>query len=128
MKYICLGYMNEDQASQMSEDELREFMKACFVYDKELMAQGIWKGGEGLQPASDGAALRWAANDVLITDGPFIESKEHIGGILIIEARDLNHAIRILSAHPSLKLGKGACSWEIRAAADLSAMMASVGE
>ena len=59
----------------------------------------------------------------MITDGPFVETKEQLGGILILEAADLNHAIRFMSAHPSLRLGRGGGSWEIRPAADLTAML-----
>jgi hypothetical protein len=60
---------------------------------------------------------------VPVTDGPFAETKEQIGGIMILEATDLNHAIRLLSNHPSLRLGRGSNSWGIRPAADLNVLM-----
>ena len=123
MKYICLGYMNEEVWETLSESERNTFMDECFNYDKELRENGHFAGGEGLQEARNAATLRWYSGKVSVTDGPFAETKEQIGGIMILEATDLNHAIRLLSKHPSLRLGRGASSWEIRPAADLSALM-----
>lgn len=123
MKYICLGYMNEEVWETLSEAERNAFMDECFGYDKELRENGHFVGGEGLQEARNAATLKWRGGKVTVTDGPFIESKEQIGGIMILEATDLNHAIRLLSKHPSLRMGRGASSWEIRPAADLTGMM-----
>jgi hypothetical protein len=123
MKYICLGYMDEKVWETLSETERNTFIDECFGYDKELRENGHLAGGEGLQEARNAATLRWRGGKVSVTDGPFVESKEQIGGIMILEATDLNHAIRLLSKHPSLRLGRGGSSWEIRPAADLTALM-----
>ena len=123
MKYICLGYMDEGVWEKMTSTEQNTFMDECFAYDNELRESGHYAGGEALQEAQNAATLRWRTNKVTITDGPFAETKEQIGGIMILEATDLNHAINLMSKHPSLRLGKGGGSWEIRPAADLSAMM-----
>jgi hypothetical protein len=123
MKYICLGYMNEEVWKTLSESERNTFMDECFSYDKELRENGHFAGGEGLQEARNAATLRWRSGKVSVTDGPFAESKEQIGGIMILEATDLNHAIRLLSKHPSLRLGRGGNSWEIRPAVDLTPFM-----
>ncbi|NLR62498.1 YciI family protein [Chitinophaga polysaccharea] len=120
MKYICLGYMNEEVWETLSESERQTFMDECFGYDAELRQNGHYAGGEGLQEARNAATLRWRSGKVSVTDGPFAESKEQIGGIMILEATDLNHAIRLLSKHPSLRLGRGGNSWEIRPAFDLT--------
>jgi hypothetical protein len=72
-----------------------------------------------LQPPQMAATLRWENGKVAITDGPYAETKEQLGGILILEARDLNHAIQIMSKHPGVKAGP----FEIRPAADLSEMI-----
>ena len=124
MKYICLGYMNEEVWETLSESERNNFVDECFAYDKELRENGHMVGGEGLQEARNAAILRWQGDKVSITDGPFAESKEQIGGLMILEATDLNHAIRLLSKHPSLRLGRGSNSWEIRPTFDLEALMA----
>src|SRR5690606_15539142 len=117
MKYICLGYMNEEAWETLSESERNAFVDECFAYDDELRKNGHFAGGEGLQDARNAITLRWSNHEVAVTDGPFAETKEQIGGIMILEASDLTHAIRLLSAHPSLRLGRGGSSWEIRPAA-----------
>jgi len=123
MKYICLGYMNEEVWKTLSENERNTFMNECFAYDDELRKNGHFAGGEGLQDAQHAMTLRWNNQQVAVTDGPFAETKEQIGGIMILEALDLNHVIRLLSAHPSLRLGRGGCSWEIRPATDLTPLI-----
>lgn len=123
MKYICLGYMDEEVWKTLSESERNTFMDECFAYDDELKKNGHFVGGEALQDAQNATTLRWRSDHVSITDGPFAETKEQIGGIMMLEATDLNHAIRLLSKHPSLRLGRGSSSWEIRPAADLTALI-----
>ncbi len=123
MKYICLGYMNDDVWEKMSETERTEFVDGCFAYDEELKRTGHYVGGEALQAALNAATLRIRNGKVSVTDGPFAETKEQIGGIMMLEAVDLNHAIQLMSKHPSLHLGKGGGGWEIRPAADLTAMI-----
>ena len=123
MKYICLGYMNEEIWETIPESERNIFMDECFSYDEELRMNGHFAGGEALQDARNASTLKWNSGKVSVTDGPFVESKEQIGGIMILEANDHNHAIRLLSKHPSLRLGRGGNSWEIRPAADLTALM-----
>ncbi|RYD34037.1 MAG: YciI family protein [Verrucomicrobiaceae bacterium] len=119
MKYICLGYIEPDKLGNLSETELHSMMDECFVYDDELRKNGHFAGGEALQPPQTAATLRWQDGKVAVTDGPYAETKEQIGGILILEARDLNHAIQIMSKHPGVKAGP----FEIRPAADLSEML-----
>jgi hypothetical protein len=123
MKYICLGYMNEEVWETLSESERNTFMDECFSYDDELRKNSHFAGGEALQGARNATTLRWRSGKVSVTDGPFAETKEQIGGIMILEATDLNHAIRLLSNHPSLQLGRGGSSWEIRPAADLTGLI-----
>ena len=123
MKYICLGYMNEKIFEGFSESERNNFVDQCFSYDEELKRTGRYVGGEALQPAPNAATLRIKNGRLSVTDGPFAETKEQIGGIMILEADDLNHAIQLMSKHPSLALNKEEGSWEIRPAADLSAMI-----
>jgi hypothetical protein len=123
MKYICLGYMNENIFEKFSESERNNFVDQCFSYDEELKRTGHYAGGEALQPASNATMLRFRNGKVAVTDGPFAETKEQIGGIMILEADDLNHAIQLMSKHPSLALSKGGGSWEIRPAADLTEMI-----
>jgi hypothetical protein len=119
MKYVCLGYYDEKQWETMSEIERNAMMDECFAYDDVLRKHGHFVGGEALQTARNATTLRWKNGKVSITDGPYVETKELLGGILVLEARDLNHAIQLMSKHPGVKAGP----FEIRPTEDLSAMV-----
>ncbi len=116
MKYICLGYIEEKMWEELSEGERNAMMDECFAYDDELRKGGHFAGGEGLQSARNATTLRYRNGKVSITDGPYAETKEQLGGILILEADDLNHAIQLMSRHPGVKAGP----FEIRPAEDMT--------
>jgi hypothetical protein len=119
MKFVCLGYMEQDKWQRLSESERKAMIAECFAYDDELRKNGHFIGGEALQSARTAATLRWNNGKVLVTDGPYAETKEQLGGILFLEARNLLHAIELMSQHPGVRLGG---PFEIRAAD------ASIGE
>jgi len=119
MKFVCLGYYNEKDWETVSESDQSKFTDECFEFDDYLRSNGHFAGGEALQSAGNAATLRWKDGKVVVNDGPYAETKEQIGGILILEARDLNHAIQLMSKHPGVKGGP----FEIRPVADLSAML-----
>jgi hypothetical protein len=120
MKYICLGYCEEKKWETMPESERNALMDECLAYDDELKKNGHFVGGEALQSAHNAITLRWRNGKVTVTDGPFAETKEQLGGILVLQARDLNHAIQLMSKHPGVKAGP----FEIRPAEDVTAMVA----
>ncbi len=120
MKYICLGYIDEDKWNATPERQRNAMMDECFAYDDVLRKNAHFAGGEALAGARNAITLRWRDGKVSITDGPFTETKEQIGGILVLEARDLNHAIQLMSGHPGVKAGP----FEIRPVEDLAAMIA----
>lgn len=120
MKYICFGYFDEKKWVEMSESEQTAAMDECFAYDDMLRKNGHFVGGEALQSARNAATLKWKNGKVSVTDGPFVETKEQLGGILVLEADGLNRAIRLISKHPGLKIGP----FEIRQVEDISAVMA----
>jgi hypothetical protein len=119
MKYICLGYIEPNKLENLSETERNAMVDECFAYDDELRKGGHFAGGEALQGPQSATTLRWKNGRVSVTDGPYAETKEQIGGILVLEARDLNHAIQLMSKHPGVKAGP----FEIRPAGDLSEMI-----
>ena len=120
MKYICLGYYEKAKNNRMTEGELRAMIETCSEYDAHLRASGHWAGGEAIQPAEPALTLYWKNGKVATTDGPFVETKEQLGGILVLEARDMNHAVQLISQHPALKYGS---IFEIRPTADLHEIM-----
>jgi len=119
MKYICLGYIEPKKWETMSERERNTMVDECFTYDDVLRKNGHFAGGEALQGPQNATTLRFQNGKVSVTDGPYAETKEQLGGILILEAKDLNHAIQLMSKHPGVKAGP----FEIRPAADLTGMI-----
>src|SRR5499426_3373904 len=119
MKYICLGYYDKSKFDGMTEAEQNAMFDACFEYDDHLRAHGHFAGGEALQPAETALTLYWKNGKVATTDGPYTETKEQLGGILVLEARDMNHAVQLMTKHPGVKAGP----FEIRPAEDLSEMI-----
>jgi len=105
MKYICLGYLE----NTMLDD--------CLSYNHELRTNGYLVAEELLQPANTAVTVSWKEGEVAVTDGPYAETKEQLGGIQVLEARDLNHAIQLVSQSPAVRLKRGVI--EIRPAAEL---------
>jgi hypothetical protein len=120
MKYICLGYYDKSKFDGMTQSEQQAMFDTCFEYDDHLRANGHWAGGEALQPSETALTLSSKYGKVVTTDGPYTETKEQLGGILVLEARDMNHAVQLIGQHPALTYGN---IFEIRPAADMTALM-----
>ena len=117
MKYICLGYYDKGKFEAMTESERNGLFDRCFEYDDHLRANGHWVGGEAPQGPETALTLSWKNGKVATTDGPYAETKEQLGGFGVLEARDMNHAIQLMSQHPALKYGT---TWEIRPVGDMN--------
>jgi hypothetical protein len=112
MKFVCMGFHDESQWENVSESEGQKMMEECFQYDDELRRGAHFLGGEALSSSGNAVTLRFRNGQIDVSDGPFTETKEVLGGILLLEANDLNHAISLISQHPGVRFGP----WEIRAA------------
>ena len=117
MKYLCLAYGDQKKMEKLTKEQFAELLERAKAYDAELRATG-----QLVQSASlewDYVALRPNGPKPIVSDGPFVETKETVGGLIVIEARDLNEAIRIASLHPAAHLGEE-FGWaiEIRPIAD----------
>jgi hypothetical protein len=117
MKYICLGYLEPGKFENMSESERNTVFDECFSYNDELRKNRHLLAEEPLQPPNTAVTVSLKNGKVAVTDGPYAETKEQLGGIQVIEARDLNHAIQLISQSPGVKLQCGTI--EIRPAADI---------
>ena len=117
MKYICLGYLEPGKFDSMSESERNTMFDACFSYNDELRKSGHLISEEPLQPADAAVTVSLKNGKVAVTDGPYAETKEQLGGIQVLEARDLNHAIQLISQSPGVQLNCGTI--EIRPVADI---------
>jgi hypothetical protein len=105
MKYVCLGFIDQAMLASLPLDQAQRMMEQCFAYDDELRRGGHFLGGEALDSATKAVTLRMQDGKIQVTDGPFMETKEALGGILLLEARDLNHAIALMSKHPGVGMG-----------------------
>lgn len=105
MKFVCLGYAEESKWTTTPQRELESMVEECLIYDDFLRKNGHFLGGEALQASSKAATLRYRDGKVVVTDGPYAETREQIGGILLLEARDMQHAIELMSKHPGVRLG-----------------------
>lgn len=93
MKYIALVYASPSQLRHLSMEELRETAAACGAWVDDLERNGAHIYSTGLQSASTALTIRTENGRQTITDGPFVEAKELVGGFTIFEARDLNEAV-----------------------------------
>jgi hypothetical protein len=119
MKYLCLGYIEPRKFQGMTADEQHAMLDECFEYNDHLRANGHLVAEVPLEPQETAVTLYWKNGKVATTDSPYAETKEQLAGLLILEARDLNHAIQLISQHPGMKLAAN----EIRPVADLSEIL-----
>jgi hypothetical protein len=90
----------------MSDSEPKAFVEQCFAYDDILRENGHrLTGGEALQSARKARTVRSQDGQLLVTDGPYAETKEQLGGFGLLEAGDLDHTIQLISKHPGLRMG-----------------------
>jgi len=105
MKYVLLIYDDESIYGRMSDDERNAFMGEYFTYTQEIQSDGKWLAGHALHPTSASTSVRVREGDVLVTDGPFAETKEQLGGFYAVEAESLDEAIELARRIPSARIG-----------------------
>jgi hypothetical protein len=112
MKFAFLGYGSEPHWGALSKSEQGAMLETCFAYDTKLLEDGhLIDAGAALQPSRTAKILRWQNGAVVVTDGPYPETKEQLGGVGVLEARDMAHAVELMSKHPGLDYG---ATFEIR--------------
>ena len=105
MRYMLLIYLDEAPFAAMTETERLGYIGAMAEYDAELARSGNFELGAALRLPNEAATVRVRQGRLSATDGPFAETKEHLSGFIIIEARDLNDAIRLAGAMPLANVG-----------------------
>ena len=105
MKFICLGCLDKEAWGRLSADEQVALVLECTNYDQELAAKGHFAAGFALQDAGTATTVRWSGGKASRVDGPFAETKEMLGGILVLEAKDKEEAVAIISRHPGIRIG-----------------------
>lgn len=104
MKYLCLAYGDPRKMEHLTKEQLAALFERCKAFDAELKATGQYLEGKSLD--WDTVTLRPSGGKTIVSDGPFVETKEKVGGLIVIEARDLNDAIRVASLHPAARMGE----------------------
>jgi hypothetical protein len=105
MKFLCLAYEEESRLNGLSGREWELLRRETLDYVDELRRQGCLVSAEPLQSVRTAVTVRVRDGQLAVTDGPFAETKETLGGFFVVEARDRDEAVRIASRWPSARLG-----------------------
>lgn len=105
MKYLCLIYGTESKMATASREEMGAMMKDYEIFTQDIVQRGKYLAGEGLQPTATATTVRVREGKSVVTDGPFAETKEQLGGFYLVEAVDLNEALQIAAAIPGARFG-----------------------
>lgn len=105
MKYLCLAWEAEETFASLTQEEWTALRSETLAYVQALRASGHLLHTEPLQSARTASTLRVRHGRLSVTDGPFAETKEQLGGFFLIDARDLNEAIQIAAKWPGARYG-----------------------
>ena len=105
MKYLCLIYQDEQGALKVPTAEMEKAMAEYWAFTDDIKKTGHHIASNGLQPTKTATTVRVRNGKVSTTDGPFAETKEQLGGFYLIEAKDLNDAIKVAARIPSARHG-----------------------
>lgn len=105
MKFLCTVLVDEDLAAGMSAADWQRITEESQAYDADLMARGIFIAAEALEGRSTARTVRVRSGDALVTDGPFMESKEVLAGFILIDVPDMQAALGVARAIPMARLG-----------------------
>ncbi|HET9046481.1 MAG TPA: YciI family protein [Casimicrobiaceae bacterium] len=112
MKYLCLAYYDVEKSAALPKPQFDAIVSRCPQHDAELRASGRLVMSGSLGAPESWMAIRPREGRPAVTDGPYAETKELVGGFFIIEAQDLNDAVRVASKHPAAHLGE-AIGWGV---------------
>jgi hypothetical protein len=105
MKFVCLGCMDKDAWGRLSPAQQQSLVEECIAFDRELYAKGHFAAGYALQDSAAATTVRWNGAKASLVDGPFAETKEMLGGILILEAKEKAEALALIGRHPGIRIG-----------------------
>jgi len=105
MKYLLLIYENEASFTRLSEAERGKIFQEYMDYTKGIRKSGNYVAGEALEPISTATTVRVKNGKTVATDGPFAETREQLGGFYMVEAKDLDEAIKLAAGIPASRTG-----------------------
>lgn len=106
MKYLGLAYYNPEKFAAMVPDDVQALVSQCPPMDEKMRATGKMLVSASLSEPKDWITLRPRGGKPQITDGPYTEAKEMVGGLFIIEAGSRDEALRLAAMHPAASLGE----------------------
>jgi hypothetical protein len=112
MQYMLLIYNNESAWETMSEADQGKAFAAYVKFGEDLKAAGQFRAGEALQPIKTATTVRVRGGKVQTTDGPFAETREQLGGLYLVDVKDLDEALKLAALIPDAAIGDG--SVEVR--------------
>ena len=121
MRYLCLIYEDEKAWEAKPQAELEAIMGEYFTFTENIRSNGKLVAGEALQPTPTATTVRVRNGKISTTDGPYVETKEQLGGFYLIDAKDLNEAIQVAAKIPGARDG----AVEVRPVIDFSQDMAA---
>jgi len=105
MRYLCLVYFKPEALAALSPSEKATLDRDSMAYDRELSRSDHYVVAEALEPVRSARTVRVRRGKASAIDGPFAETKEHLGGFILIEAADMNEALEIAAGIPLAELG-----------------------
>ncbi len=105
MKYMLLMYANESKAPEYGSEEFQAAARAWYALGKEIEAAGVLVSNSGLSPVANATTVRVRDGKTLITDGPFAETHEQLGGYYLLDCKDLDEAIGWAAKIPMAEYG-----------------------
>lgn len=105
MKYLCLVYCDEQEFNSLTPSQWKALNERCVECVASLQSSGHFIAGDALHPVATATSVRLRDGKVLITDGPFAETKEQLAGYYLLEARDLNEALLLAQKIPAASMG-----------------------
>ena len=120
MKYLLTIFTDERGMAEATPEQIRQTMEAYGAFGQEIEETGVHVAGEGLQPTATATTVQVRDGERLVTDGPFAETKEQLGGFYLLECKDLDEAIGWAAKIPGAQVG----TVEVRPVMDYEAMRA----
>jgi hypothetical protein len=105
MRYMLMICTDQRAIAALSPDEQSAAHAEFGAFEEEMRGRGVLLGGDRLRPASDATTVRVRDGDVLVADGPFVETKEQVGGYYMVDCQDLDEAIEVASKIPGARYG-----------------------
>jgi hypothetical protein len=101
MRYMLAIISEEGGWEDVTPEQMQEAMSSWGAFDEKVLADGVWVAGDGLQPSATATTVRIGEGEATVTDGPFAETKEQLGGFYLLECDSLDEALEYAKQVPA---------------------------